>query len=115
AVGHHRGSPNPGEQGNAVFSGHISSPVSRQGSVFKRLPEVAALLREGRMVDIIVEAGEMRYLYRAISTDVKAPHEVDVFRPTEVPSLTLVTCVPDYIYSDRFLVNAVLVGVARKG
>ncbi|MBI4236206.1 MAG: hypothetical protein HY688_02465, partial [Chloroflexi bacterium] len=39
AVGHHHGSPNPGEQGNAVFSGHISSPVSRQGSVFKRLPE----------------------------------------------------------------------------
>lgn len=115
AVGHHDGTPNPGEKGNAVLSGHISSPIRGEGAVFKRLPEVAMLLKEGRTVDIVLEAGDKRYLYRAVSTDVKEPIGVQIFRTTDIPSLTLVTCVPDWTYSHRFLVNAVLVGVAPKG
>ncbi len=112
AVGHHLGTPNPAELGNSVFSGHINSPFRGEGSIFRRLPEIAALLREGRMIDIILEAGGSRYLYRATSTDVLLPEEVDVFRPDRTPSLTLVTCVPATHYTHRFLVNAVLVGYA---
>ncbi|MBI4328982.1 MAG: sortase [Chloroflexi bacterium] len=111
-VGHHRGSPNPGELGNTVFSGHISSPVRGEGAIFTRLPEVARLLRDGQKVEIVVHTGYARYLYRVVSTDVSLPDEVNVFRPADIPSLTLVTCVPDYFYSHRFLVTAVLVGVA---
>jgi sortase A len=112
AVGHHLGTPNPAELGNSVFSGHINSPFRGEGSIFRRLPEVAALLREGRTIDIILESGGGRYLYRATSTDVLVPEEVDVFRPDRTPSLTLVTCVPATHYTHRFLVNAVLVGYA---
>lgn len=112
AVGHHLGTPNPAELGNSVFSGHINSPFRGEGSIFRRLPEIAALLREGRTIDIILEAGGGRYLYRAMSTDVLLPEEVDVFRPERTPSLTLVTCVPATHYTHRFLVNAVLVGYA---
>ena len=112
AVGHHLGTPNPAELGNSVFSGHINSPFRGEGSIFRRLPEVASLLREGRTIDIILESVGGRYLYRATSTDVLLPEDVDVFRPERDPSLTLVTCVPATHYTHRFLVNAVLVGYA---
>ena len=112
AVGYHLGSPVPGERGNTVFSGHINSPWRGEGSIFARLPEVAPLLRDGRTVDIIVEAGNTRYLYRAFASDVMLPEEVDVFRTTEFPSLSLVTCTPATSYNYRFIVNAVLVGQA---
>ena len=111
-VGHHLGSPNPGEQGNAVFSGHINSPFRGEGSIFRRLPEVASILREGRTVDIVLEAEGTRYLYRATSSDVLLPEDVEVFRKVDTPSLTLVTCVPATHYTHRFLVNAVLVGTS---
>ena len=111
-VGHHVGSPNPGEQGNAVFSGHINSPFRGEGSIFRRLPEVASILREGRTVDIVLEADGTRYLYRATSTDVLLPADVEVFRKVDTPSLTLVTCVPATHYTHRFLVNALLVGTS---
>ena len=112
AVGHHLGTPNPAELGNAVFSGHINSPFRGEGSIFARLPEVAALLREGRTIDIILESEGGRYLYRATSTDVVLPEAVEVFSPDRTPGLTLVTCVPATHYTHRFLVNAVLVGHA---
>ena len=112
AVGHHLGTPHPSELGNAVFSGHINSPFRGEGSIFRRLPEVASLLREGRTVDIVVESERGRYLYRATSTDVVLPEEVEVFTPERTPGLTLVTCVPATHYTHRFLVNAVLVGQA---
>ena len=112
AVGHHLGTPNPMELGNSVFSGHINSPFRGEGSIFRRLPEVAGLLREGRTVDIILESESGRYLYRATSSDVLLPEDVKVFRPDRTPSLTLITCVPATHYTHRFLVNAVLVGYA---
>lgn len=40
AVGHHVGTANPGEVGSVVMSGHISSPVRREGNVFSRLPDL---------------------------------------------------------------------------
>ncbi len=110
AVGHHVGTPHPAERGIAVFSGHINSPIRGEGSIFSRLPDVASLLREGRTIDIILESEEGRYLYRATSTDVVVPEDVQVFRTSQTPGLTLVTCVPATHYTHRFLVNAVLVG-----
>jgi LPXTG-site transpeptidase (sortase) family protein len=87
----------------------------REGAIFKNLPTVATLLGEGRIVDIIVSTSEARYLYRVTATEVSEPSNVDLFRPTEEPSLTLLTCVPNYVYSHRLLVNAILVGKAPLG
>jgi sortase (surface protein transpeptidase) len=80
--------------------------------VFKSLPKIPGLLQNGGVVEIILTTREARYLYRVISTEVSKPRDVDLFRPTTEPSLTLITCVPDFVYSDRFLVNAILVGKA---
>lgn len=111
-VGYHKGTAQPGAFGNTILSGHISSPIKREGAIFKNLPDIAPLLIEGQPVDVILHTTEARYLYRIIKTDVAEPDDVDLFRPIKEPSLTLITCIPDYIYTHRFLVTGILIGKA---
>lgn len=101
AVGYHKGTGLPGEPGNMVLSGHISSP--REGDVFRRLPQV----KVGH--GIIVATDERQFLYRVVRTQVVSPKEVSVLDPTDEPTATLITCVPDGIYTDRLVVTATLV------
>ena len=56
AVGQHKGLAGPGQNGNMVLSGHISSP--NEGAVFHHLPELK--LGEG----VIVSTEERQFLYR---------------------------------------------------
>jgi sortase A len=101
AVGHHIGTANPGDRGNVVMSGHISSPVKREGNVFSRLPE----LQVGEAV-VIQTAGET-YYYRISDRRVVDPSEISVMNPTATPVLTLITCFPDWVYSHRLVVTGV--------
>jgi LPXTG-site transpeptidase (sortase) family protein len=101
AIGHHRGTAGPGQNGNMVLSGHISSP--NEGAVFHRLPDLK--VGEG----VIVATDERQYLYRVVDRKVVTPDEVSVMEPTPDPSATLITCVPDGIYSHRLVVTAKLV------
>jgi LPXTG-site transpeptidase (sortase) family protein len=101
AVGHHRGTAGAGQNGNMVLSGHISSPS--EGSIFHRLPELK--VGEG----VIVGTDERQYLYRVVDTKVVTPDEVSVMQPTPDPTATLITCVPDGVYSHRLVVTARLV------
>jgi len=98
AVGHHQGTAMPGEAGNVVLSGHISSP--NEGSVFQKLPSVRA--QDG----IVVITAQQPYLYRVSDIRVLAPDAVQVLEPTASPVLTLITCVPDGVYSHRLVVRA---------
>ena len=115
-VGHHDGTPNPGESGNIVMSGHRSSPILGEGAVFKQLGDVPGLLKESSTseepVDIFLYTAEAIYVYRAVSTQVVEPGQVNVFRPTAEPTLTLITCTPDLIYSHRLILTAWLVATA---
>jgi LPXTG-site transpeptidase (sortase) family protein len=98
AVGHYRGTANPGAPGNVVLGGHISSP--NEGSVFKRLPEVE--IGDG----VIVETAEKAFLYQVTDIKVVDPDRVEVMDPTESSIVTLITCVPDGIYTQRLIVRA---------
>ena len=98
AVGHHKGSALPGESGNVVLSGHISSP--REGNVFNKLPKV----EEGD--GIIITTAERTYLYVVTETKVVTPDAVEVLDPTDSAIVTMLTCVPDGIYSHRLVVRA---------
>lgn len=100
AVGHHKGTANPGEIGNMVLSGHISSPLRKEGNVFQRLPEIAL----GDDVIVASEVGTFRY--RVTETKVVEPHQVEVMAPTDEPVATLITCVPDWVYTHRLIVVA---------
>ena len=101
AVGHHRGTAGPGQNGNMVLSGHISSPG--EGAIFHHLPELK--VGDG----VIVGTDERQYLYRVVDTRVVTPDEVSVMQATPDPTATLITCVPDRIYSHRLVVTARLV------
>jgi sortase A len=101
AVGHHEGSANPGEPGNVVLSGHISSV--REGNIFNQLPRVQ--VGEG----IIVRSPERDYLYAVDTIKTVLPTEIHVLEPTEREQAILITCVPDRVYTHRLIVTAVRV------
>ena len=101
AVGHHLGTAGPGQPGNMVLSGHITSP--NEGAVFKNLPT----LRVGE--GVIVATDERQYLYRVVSTKVVTPDAVDVMAPTPEATATLITCIPLGVYDHRLVVTARLV------
>lgn len=103
AVGYHQGTGLPGQRGNAVLSGHISSPVSRKGDVFRRLPET----RIGDRVDVYVD--DRRYTYEITALKVVAPTAIEVMEPTADAVLTLITCYPDAQYTQRLVVVGRLV------
>jgi LPXTG-site transpeptidase (sortase) family protein len=101
AVGHHQGSGTPGDAGNVVLSGHISSP--REGAVFNRLPDVEP--GDG----IVIASAERSALYRVVTALVVSPGAVEYIEPTDDAVATLVTCVPDGVYTQRLIVRAELV------
>lgn len=111
-VGHIPQSPNPGELGNAWYFGHLESPIRGEGSVFKRLPEIPALLRDGD--DVFIELATQdgnTYLYKVSETEVM--HQDDLRMYTAAAArITLVACVPRLVYDHRILVTAELVGIA---
>ncbi len=94
AVGHHRGSANPGEGSNIVLAGHVGG----YGKVFKDLINV----REGDQI-ILFAGGEQRlYVVReqvlvheeGVSPEQQAMNALYI-APTSEEMVTLVTCWPD--------------------
>jgi LPXTG-site transpeptidase (sortase) family protein len=100
AVGHHSGTAGPGQRGNMVLSGHISSPS--EGAVFSKLPQ----LKVGQ--GIIVATEERQFLYQVVNVQTVTPAEVSVLAATDEATATLITCVPDRIYSHRLIISATL-------
>ena len=56
----------------------------------------------------MVATEERQYLYQVISVQTVTPAEVGVLAPTNDATCTLITCVPDKIYSHRLIVHAKL-------
>lgn len=121
-VGHLEGTANPGEIGNSVLAGHLQSPIRHEGSVFRRLPEIADLLkaqqegdREPVDITIFTQVGPFPYraVYRVVETKVVSPQATEeMLNAAPDPTLTLITCWPEWIYSDRFVVKAKLIDAA---
>ena len=97
-VGHHLGTPNPGERGNAVYSGHNDV----YGEVFRRLEE----LKPGDTVKLY--AGPRVFQYEVRRTRIVGPKETSVMGPTPDATLTLITCHPYRIDTQRLIVIATL-------
>ena len=97
-VGHIEGTPRPGFSGNVGIAGH------RDG-FFRGLKDVSA----GDVLEL--ESLERTDRYRIESITIVSPERVDVLAPTEVPTLTLVTCYPFYYIGSapkRYIVRAAL-------
>jgi LPXTG-site transpeptidase (sortase) family protein len=101
AVGQHKGLAGPGQNGNMILSGHISSP--NEGAIFHHLTELK--VGEG----VIVSTDERQYVYRVVEVKTVTPDQISVLDQTPDPTATLITCVPDGIYSHRLVVTARLI------
>jgi sortase A len=96
AVGHIRGTPLPGEQGNAAIAGH-------RDTFFRPLRNV---LRDD---EITLTTLNGSYRYVVDSTEVVPPEDTQVLDNSDDTTLTLVTCYPFYFVGPapkRFIVRA---------
>jgi sortase A len=97
-AGHHIGSVNPGERGNCIISAHNDI----YGEIFRNLPE----LRVGD--EVLVHTVSQVYRYVVRQTRIIEPTDVSVMMPTNTPVLTLISCYPYRVDTQRIVVIASL-------
>ncbi len=105
-VGHAEGTAGAGAPGNAVLMGHITS--RNLGNVFINLDKV----RVGDMLAVF--SGDRQFNYRVVEVKAVPRTDVSVVRPTDKPTVTLITCTGTWLplisdYSHRLVVRAELV------
>ena len=111
-LGHYPGSALPGEVGNTFIYGHSVLPMFYNPEDYRTIFSTLDKLEEGD--EIAVEFGERHFRYTVEKSVVLTPEDV---RPLESPAptfsrqpyLTLMTCVPMGVGTDRLLVQARLV------
>ncbi len=97
-VGHHEGTGNPGEVGNVVLAGHRDI----NSALFRELDR----LQPGDEVFVSNQLGEYRYLVE--ESLVVSPDYVQVMDPTDDKRVTLITCTPIGLATQRLVVIAKL-------
>ena len=112
SVGHIPTTARPGASGQGWYFGHLQSPIRGEGSVFRKLPELAARFKKGERFIINLDAGDLRYVYEVYRTDVIHQTEL-VLSDSGQDDITLVACWPEYVYSERVLVTAALIDVVE--
>jgi len=81
--GHLKDTPQPGEAGNSVISGH-------RDTFFRHLND----LQMGD--EVLVQRGGKTFHYKVTGKRVVEPTNVAVIAPTKDPEMTLITCYPTY-------------------
>jgi sortase A len=97
-VGQHLGSAEPGQPGNLILSGHNDI----YGEVFRHLDQ----LTPGD--EITVFTANETYTYVVVDTLIVAPTFVQVLDQTPVATLTLISCYPYLVDTQRIVVLAEL-------
>lgn len=92
-VGHRVGSVNPGERGNLVLSGHNDV----FGEPFRDLEK----MQVGQPVMVYAGAGTFRYIIKA--KRVVAPTDMSVLESSRNPIVTLITCTPYRVDTQRLV------------
>jgi sortase A len=97
-VGQHVGTANPGETGNLVVSAHNDI----FGELFRDLDK----LKTGDT--IIVTTQDRSYTYVVTGTQIVEPTRVDLMAQTPEKTLTMISCYPYRIDTQRIVVTAIL-------
>jgi sortase A len=95
-VAQHLGTGIPGQNGNMVFSAHNDI----FGEIFRHLHK----LNPGDQV--IIFSNYRAYTYVVTGTQIVEPTFVQVMDPTPDPTLTLISCYPYLIDTERIVVKA---------
>ena len=98
---------------NIWFFGHLESPLYGEGSIFKKLPEVPDILRSGEEVYVYFDDEYFMYKYKVVTSEVVHEDDLTLY-DTDKYSLTLVTCVPKWVYDHRLVLTAELDSYAVK-
>lgn len=102
-VGQHIGSANPGQAGNLVLTAHNDV----FGEIFRDLDR----LKPGDAV--IVHTAQRAYTYIVTDSEIVEPTRVEVMAPTAQPIVTLISCYPYLVDTQRIVVRAHLQQGAR--
>ncbi len=97
-VGQHIGTADPGVDGNVVLSAHNDV----YGELFRYLDR----LQPGDQV--ILYTQERQYIYVVDRTVIVKPTQVEVMAPTADPTVTLISCYPYLVDTERIVVFAKL-------
>lgn len=97
-VGQSIGTPNPGEKGNIVLSAHNDV----FGEIFRDLDR----LKEGD--EVILFTSRQAYTYIIRRTQIVEPTQTEVMAPTPDSVVTLISCYPYLVDTQRIVVTAYL-------
>lgn len=98
SVGHLTSTPDPGVAGNGAYAAHDDI----KGEIFKRENE----LKAGDSIYLFSRHAVYRYVVtEQLTVD---PSNVGVLAPTARPTITLVSCTPYWVDTQRLIVHAVL-------
>jgi sortase A len=103
-VGHLSTSPDPGAPGNSAYSAHDDI----KGELFKRLDE----LKPGDRIVLLTRSN--RYTYVVSGQQVVAPTDTSPLNGTASPTITLISCAPYWVDTQRLIVKAVLKSSAAR-
>jgi LPXTG-site transpeptidase (sortase) family protein len=98
AVGHLTTTSNPGDQGNGAYAAHDDI----KGELFKRLAELSP--GDG----VILYTKHATYRYSVVDQKIVDPSDIAVLNPTRQPTITLISCTPYWVDTQRLIVQAVL-------
>ena len=109
-VGHIPTTAGPGSGSQGWYFGHLQSPIQGEGSVFRRLPELAERFKKGENFQISLDAEGSRFVYQVYRTEIVRKDDL-VITDSSQNDITLVSCWPELIYNERLLVTAALIRV----
>lgn len=104
-VGQHIGSANPGQNGNLVLSGHNDI----YGEVFRQLDQLSV------GDEIVVSTAQNSYTYTVTGRLLVAPTFVEVMFPTQDATITLISCYPYMINTQRIIIQGELTRITDAG
>ena len=97
SVGHLSTTPNPGAAGNGAYAAHDDI----KGEIFKRVGELAP----GDKILLYTRHSVVSYIVtRQLTVD---PSNISPLNPTAAPTITLISCAPYWVDTQRLIVQAV--------
>lgn len=94
----------PGQRGNVVILGHSSGQPWAPGD-YKFVFTLLDKLQKGDTIHLNYQG--TRYTYTVADSTVVKPDDVSVLKPTDKPTLSLITCTPVGTSKNRLVVHAV--------
>jgi len=99
-----------GNSGNIWLFGHLESPLTQEGSVFKNLPSISTYLDKNEPIIIFASGEKNIFVYEIIETEILSEKEFKVYNDNQ-NRMYLVTCIPKWIYDHRYIAKAELKGI----